>query len=182
MWANGLPTRPGVLSDEEQAFLQTSAAERLALGNDIVQYKKMMQLIDWASQRRQAAVELGKFTKDSCGYDERLDVVSVKYPFAAWAEAAEGQAVFAAGQLGPPLEPGEGDPALRGMCEKKRCKPHNGWYKILMGAVRGDDGGGGGKARGRSHPAPGVRGSLRETPAGEQLGPNRRVTFSDRPA
>ena len=136
LWANGLPTRPGVLSDEEQAFLQTSAAERLALGNDIVQYKKMMQLIDWASQRRQSAVEQGKFTKDSCGYDERLDVVSVKHPFVAWAETAEGQAIFAAGQLGPPLEPGEGDAAVRGMCEKKRCKPHNGWYKILMSAVR----------------------------------------------
>lgn len=143
LWANGLPTRPGVLSDEEQAFLQTSAAERLALGNDIVQYKKMMQLLDWASQRRQAAIELGRFTKDSCGYDERLDVVSVKYPFVAWAETAEGQAVFAAGQLGPPPPPpppgdnnGDADAAVRGMCEKKRCKPHNGWYKILMGAVR----------------------------------------------
>lgn len=137
-WANGLPTRPGVLSDEDEAFLQKSAAERLALGNVIVQYKKMMQLIDWANSRRQTAIELGKFTKDSCGYDDRLDTVSVRFQFAAFLESPEGQATFAAGKLDTPIEPGECDPATRGMCEKKRCKPHNGWYKLLVAAVRND--------------------------------------------
>ncbi|KAI1494006.1 hypothetical protein F5X96DRAFT_619466 [Biscogniauxia mediterranea] len=138
LWANGLPTRPGVLNDEEQTFLQTSAAERLALGNEIVQYKKMMQLIDWANQRRQAAIEAGKFTKDSCGYDWRLDTVSVRAQFAAWLETAEGQATFKADKLDAPLnaEGATGEPAVRGMCDKKRCKPHSGWYKLLMSAVR----------------------------------------------
>ncbi|KAI1501624.1 hypothetical protein F5X99DRAFT_381894 [Biscogniauxia marginata] len=146
LWANGLPTRPGVLSDEEQTFLQTSAAERLALGNEIVQYKKMMQLIDWANQRRQAAIEAGKFTKDSCGYDRRLDTVSVRAQFTAWLETAEGQATFKGDKLDAPLDTTAdnsaattatiGDPAVRGMCDKKRCKPHSGWYKLLMSAVR----------------------------------------------
>ncbi|KAI8623399.1 hypothetical protein F5Y19DRAFT_468554 [Xylariaceae sp. FL1651] len=169
LWSHGLPTRPGVLSEEEKSFLQTSAAERLALGNEIVQYKKMMQLLDWANSRRQAAIEAGKFTKDSCGYDWRLDTVSVRAQFAAWLDTPDGQAVFKAGKLEAPLPPpppaaidttttttttstsvtdasstaitttaasGPSDPAIRGTCDKKRCKPHTGWYKLLMSAVR----------------------------------------------
>ncbi|KAI0172824.1 hypothetical protein GGR52DRAFT_423338 [Hypoxylon sp. FL1284] len=148
LWSNGLPTRPGVLSDEEQAFLQHSAAERLALGNEVVQYKKMMQLIDWANQRRQQAIEAGKFTKDSCGYDWRLDTATARHQFAEFLDTAEGQATFKAGKLDAPLaaagdseqqqqqQQHEGEPATRGMCEKKRCKPHNSWYKLLMSAVR----------------------------------------------
>lgn len=149
LWSNGLPTRPDVLSDEEQAFLQGSAAERLALGNEIVQYKKMMQLMEWANQRRQAAAESGRFAKDSCGYDWRLDTVSVRHQFAAFLDTPEGQAIFKAGRLDTPLpdpnfetDPNHGlagdgaDPTTRGMCERKRCKPHAGWYKLLTGAVR----------------------------------------------
>ncbi|KAI0874060.1 hypothetical protein GGS24DRAFT_490288 [Hypoxylon argillaceum] len=163
LWANGLPTRPDVLSEEEQAFLQASTAERLALGNEIVQYKKMMQLLDWANSRRQAAVEAGKFTKDSCGYDFRLDAVSVRVQFAAWLDTPDAQAIFRAGKLEappppPPLEDAAAvastttttttnnsggassdaptDPAIRGTCDRKRCKPHAGWYKLLMGVVR----------------------------------------------
>ncbi|KAI3327260.1 hypothetical protein HD806DRAFT_486554 [Xylariaceae sp. AK1471] len=144
LWSNGLPTCPGVLSEEEQTFLQTSAAERLALGNEIVQYKKMMQLLDWSNSRRQAAIEAGKFTKDSCGYDWRLDTVSVRVQFAAWLDTPEGQAVFKAGKLEAPLPNTPDnqdtslsvDPAIRGTCDRKRCKPHNGWYKLLMSAVR----------------------------------------------
>ncbi|TGJ85643.1 hypothetical protein E0Z10_g3108 [Xylaria hypoxylon] len=150
LWANGLPTRPDVLSEEEQAFLQTSSAERLALGNEIVQYKKMMQLLDWANSRRQGAIEAGKFTKDSCGYDWRLDTVSVRVQFAAWLDTRDGQAVFKTGKLEAPTidhttttnnnnnaasDPPT-DPAIRGTCDKKRCKPHAGWYKLLMGVVR----------------------------------------------
>ncbi|KAI1391948.1 uncharacterized protein F4822DRAFT_389012 [Hypoxylon trugodes] len=137
LWSNGLPTQEGVLSEEEQTFLKNSAAERLALGNEIVQYKKMMQLIDWANHRRQLAIEAGKFTKESCGYDWRLDTVSVRHQFGEWLETPEGQATFKAGKLDTPLDPNlQGDSATRGMCEKKRCKPHNGWYKLLMSAVR----------------------------------------------
>ena len=139
-----------MLSDEEQAFLARSAAERLALGNEIVQYKKMMQLMEWANQRRQAAIEAGRFAKETCGYDARLDSVSARHQFAAFLDSAEGQAVFKSGRLDAPLplpqqpdeknpeeEEAEGaDPAVSGMCEKKRCKPHAGWYKLLTGAVR----------------------------------------------
>ncbi|KAI0422972.1 hypothetical protein F5X98DRAFT_911 [Xylaria grammica] len=145
LWANGLPTRSDVLSEEEQAFLQTSSAERLALGNEIVQYKKMMQLLDWANLRRQGAIEAGKFTKDSCGYDWRLDTVSVRAQFAAWLDTPDGQAVFKAGKLEAPTtdhtnnhNSGDtpADPATHGTCDRKRCKPHASWYKILMGVVR----------------------------------------------
>ncbi|KAI1323409.1 hypothetical protein F5Y16DRAFT_383750 [Xylariaceae sp. FL0255] len=169
LFSNGLPTREGVLSDEEQAFLKTSAAERLALGNEIVQYKKMMQLLDWASERRQAAIEGGAFTKDSCGYDWRLDTVTARAQFAVWLDSAEGQAVFKAGRLEAPItttistttatdsattttaavedvgaggdekgkeKGGKENPLTAGTCDKKRCRPHNGWYKLLMGAVR----------------------------------------------
>ncbi|KAI1137437.1 hypothetical protein F5Y05DRAFT_387218, partial [Hypoxylon sp. FL0543] len=137
LWPIGTSTHSGVLSDEEQEFLKNSAAERFALGNEIVQYKKMMQLIDWANQRRQLAIEAGKFTKESCGYDWRLDTVSARHQFSEWLETPEGQATFKAGKLDTPLDPElQGDPATRGMCEKKRCKPHNAWYKLLMSAVR----------------------------------------------
>ncbi|KAF2970713.1 hypothetical protein GQX73_g2893 [Xylaria multiplex] len=125
LWANGLPTRPDVLSEEEQTFLQTSSAERLALGNEI------------------SAIEAGKFTKDSCGYDWRLDTVSVRVQFAAWLETPEGQAVFKAGKLEAPIadqatnnSSGGDDAAIRGTCDRKRCKSHVGWYKLLMGVVR----------------------------------------------
>jgi COMPASS component SPP1 len=104
----------------------------------------MMQLLDWANSRRQAAIEAGKFTKDSCGYDWRLDTVSVRVQFAAWLDTPEGQAVFKAGKLEAPLPTTPdnpetslpADPAIRGTCDRKRCKPHNGWYKLLMSAVR----------------------------------------------
>ncbi|KAH7037455.1 uncharacterized protein B0I36DRAFT_380647 [Microdochium trichocladiopsis] len=142
LWSNGLPTQSGVLSEEEQNFLQHSASERLALGNEIVQYKKMMQVVDWANERRQAAIEAGKFTKDSCGYDYRLDTVSVKHQFAGWLDSPEGQATFKKGKLSSPLVDasipnGHTDSSVtRGMCEKKRCKPHTGWYKLHMNAIR----------------------------------------------
>ncbi len=158
-----------MLSDEEQAFLQGSATERLALGNEIVQYKKMLQLIDWANQRRQAAIEAGRFVKETCGYDRRLDTVSVRHQFAAWLDTPEGQATFKLGRLeappplpsdaeaqgqgqgqgtgtgtgtgtgsgpGPGGSGGGGGAAAAAICEKKRCKPHAGWYKILTSAVR----------------------------------------------
>lgn len=97
----------------------------------------MMQLTEWANQRRQALIEAGKLSKDTCGYDSRLDTVSVRPQFAAWLETAEGQATFKAGKLGDPLGSSEDeDGAARGVCEKKRCKPHNGWYKQLIGSVR----------------------------------------------
>ncbi|KAI0020676.1 hypothetical protein F4780DRAFT_779355 [Xylariomycetidae sp. FL0641] len=127
--ANGLPTRAGVLSEEEESFLLASAAERLALGNEIVQYKKMLQLLDWANERRQAGVDAGRWPKDVCGYDRRLDTVSVRVQFAAWLDSPEGQAVFKAGRL-------EEDAESLLVCDRKRCKPHNAWYKLLSTAVR----------------------------------------------
>ena len=112
----------------------------------------MMQLLDWANLRRQAALEAGKFTKDSCGYDWRLDTVSVRAQFAAWLDSPDGQAVFKAGKLEAPTNGDNNgdqnnnhntnnnntsiDPAIRGICDRKRCKPHAGWYKLLMGVVR----------------------------------------------
>lgn len=86
----------------------------------------------------------------------------MRVQFAAWLDTAEGQATFKAGKLEappPPLadnnnnstdnnananggvlasdhHPPAADPAIRGTCDRKRCKPHAGWYKLLMGVVR----------------------------------------------
>jgi len=124
------------LSEEEELFVHASATDRVMLAEEIIQCKKMLQLLDMANDRHKAAVSAGRFTPDVCGYDNRLDTVAVQAPFAGFCKTQEGKAIFKAGQLGDPTGADDEDSIVRGMCEKKRCKPHHGWYNMLSRTVR----------------------------------------------
>ena len=165
-----------VLTHEESAFLASSATDRYSLAEEIVLCKKMLQLLDMASEQRRAAVAARSLESDGCGYDARLDSVGAQHAFAAFVKSPAGEAVFTAGKLTPPTTApppalsqraeedgaeGKGDGAARGgeeeeeeegrmqhvyagvadplgggMCERRRCKPHAGWYNTLARAIR----------------------------------------------
>lgn len=93
----------------------------------------MLTLIELAQERRRAAIAAGRLGDDMCGYDQRLDTISARDAFAAYARSPEGQAALSAHRLDDPL--GDGD-AVRGMCERKRCKTHSGWQKALALGIR----------------------------------------------
>ncbi|KAF4998022.1 hypothetical protein FGRMN_3449 [Fusarium graminum] len=116
------------LSGEEKEFLENAAAARFQLAEETVLCHKMLTLLELAHERRQAAINAGRFKEDVCGYDQRLDTISARDSFGAFAKSLEGEAIFKASKLDDPL--GEGD-EVRGMCERKRCKIHSGWYKML---------------------------------------------------
>ncbi|PKS09544.1 hypothetical protein jhhlp_004161 [Lomentospora prolificans] len=124
------------LSEEEELFVHASASDRYMLAEEIVQCKKMLQLLDMANDRHKAAVAAGRFSSDICGYDSRLDTVAVQAPFVAFTKTEEGKAIFKSGKLGDPTGSNDEDSLVRGMCEKKRCKPHHGWYNMLSRTVR----------------------------------------------
>ncbi|KAM5358201.1 hypothetical protein ACJZ2D_015497 [Fusarium nematophilum] len=121
------------LSEEEKEFLESAAAARFHLGEETVFCHKMLTLLDLAHQRRQGAIAAGHFKEDICGYDQRLDTISARDAFASFARSPEGEAIFKAARLVDPL--GEDDP-VRGMCERKRCKMHSGWYKMLSLGIK----------------------------------------------
>lgn len=106
-----------VLTEEQLDFLAVSAAHRHGLGEEIVLCKKMLQLVDMAQRRREAAIAasapLGKgqaLGKDFCGYDDRLDTVGATAAFAAFARSPQGETIFRAGRLdAPPPGPAEMD-------------------------------------------------------------------------
>ncbi|KAF4965934.1 hypothetical protein FSARC_6321 [Fusarium sarcochroum] len=116
------------LSGEEKEFLENAAAARFHLAEETVLCHKMLTLLELAHERRQAAINAGRFKEDICGYDQRLDTISARDSFGAFAKSPDGEAIFKASKLEDPL--GEGD-EIRGMCERKRCKIHSGWYKML---------------------------------------------------
>ncbi|KAM0562695.1 hypothetical protein ACHAPJ_001532 [Fusarium lateritium] len=116
------------LSGEEKEFLENAAAARFHLAEETVLCHKMLTLLEFAHERRQAAIKAGRFKEDICGYDQRLDTISARDSFEAFAKSPDGEAIFKASKLEDPL--GEGD-EVRGMCERKRCKIHSGWYKML---------------------------------------------------
>ena len=124
------------LTEEEELFVHASASDRYMLAEEIVQCKKMLQLLDMASDRHKAAVAAGHLASDTCGYDARLDSVSVQHAFAAFCKTDEGKAIFKAGALEDPPGSDGGDAGVSGMCERKRCKPHYGWYNMLTRAIR----------------------------------------------
>lgn len=126
------------LTEEEEVFVHASASDRYMLAEEIVQCKKMLQLLEMADDRRKVAVSAGRFTNDICGYDGRLDSVSAQHAFAAWCKTDEAKAIFKEGRLGAPARRGkeDEDAVVGGMCERKRCKPHHGWYNMLTRAIR----------------------------------------------
>lgn len=116
------------LSTEEKEYLESAAAARFHLAEETVLCHKMLTLLEFAHERRQAAITAGRFKEDICGYDERLDSIGARDAFEAFTKSPEGEAIFKASRMSDPL--GEGD-EVRGMCERKRCKFHGGWYKML---------------------------------------------------
>lgn len=92
----------------------------------------MLALIEMARDRRRAAIKAGRIGEDICGYDQRLDGILARDAFAAFVSSTAGQQVFETSKLDDPT--GEGD-EVRGMCDKKRCKPHQGWSKVLQAGV-----------------------------------------------
>ncbi|KAG6147851.1 hypothetical protein E4U50_001944 [Claviceps purpurea] len=122
-----------ILSHEENEFLDHTAQARLQLNEETVLCHKMFTLIELAQQRRRAAIDAGHFAEDICGYDSRLDVVSARDVFSAFVHSPEGEEVFRQSMLADPL--GEDD-AVRGMCDRKRCKAHSGWQKTLALGIK----------------------------------------------
>ncbi|KAG6239103.1 hypothetical protein E4U25_001099 [Claviceps purpurea] len=122
-----------ILSHEENEFLDHTAQARLQLNEETVLCHKMFTLIEFAQQRRRAAIDAGHFAEDICGYDSRLDVVSARDVFSAFVHSPEGEEVFRQSMLADPL--GEDD-AVRGMCDRKRCKAHSGWQKTLALGIK----------------------------------------------
>ncbi|CAI4211193.1 unnamed protein product [Parascedosporium putredinis] len=111
---------PRYLSEEEELFVHASASDRYTLAEEIVQCKKMLQLLDMANDRHKAAVASGRLTSDICGYDDRLDTVAVQAPFAAFCKTDAGKAIFQSGSS-----------------ESLRVRrPHHGWYNMLSRTVR----------------------------------------------
>lgn len=65
----------------------------------------MLQLLDMAVKRREAAIMAGKGTaKDLCGYDTRLDTVGAIHAFSVFLKSDEGEAIFGRGRLEAPLD------------------------------------------------------------------------------
>lgn len=116
--------------------------------------KKMLELLDMAKARNYDAIKAGLIERDCCGYDDRLQHVGVQPHFEQFLSSPEGAAIFRAGRLAAPLsrpdEDGGEDPATSaasdspagyeaataGMCRKRKCKAHLGWFPTLARDVR----------------------------------------------
>ncbi|KAI9172330.1 Set1 complex component spp1 [Paramyrothecium foliicola] len=122
-----------IFSDEEREFLEGTAQVRFQLAEETLLCHKMLTLIELAQERRRSAINAGRLGEDICGYDQRLDTVSARDAFAAFAKSPESDDIFHSSKLGDPL--GEGD-EVRGMCERKRCKVHSGWQKLLALGIK----------------------------------------------
>ncbi|KAF9879608.1 PHD-finger domain-containing protein [Colletotrichum karsti] len=125
--ARGKALPPGILTDEEEGILKESAADRKTMGEKTALYNKMIQLLDMASERRKTLIASKQFEDSTCGYDYRLDQVGVIGPFNHWVASDEAKEIFKAGSLdvGSRLT-GED----KNICDKKRCKVHQGWYSM----------------------------------------------------
>ncbi|OHE91178.1 PHD-finger domain-containing protein [Colletotrichum orchidophilum] len=115
------------LTEEEQDILTVSAAERKKLGEEVLLCQKMLQLLEWANDRRKSLIVSKQFEDAACGYDYRLDQVGVVGPFANWLKSDEAKEVFKDGNLDVGSRLSGED---KNICDKKRCKPHQGWYSI----------------------------------------------------
>ncbi|KAK5991280.1 Set1 complex component spp1-like protein [Cladobotryum mycophilum] len=132
--ANGTDERLAqILTDEEVECLDSMAKARFRLAEETVLCHKMISLIEMVQERRRAAINAGRFTEDICGYDQRLDTICARDAFAAFLTTSQGETIFQTSKVDDPL--GEGD-EIRGMCERKRCKVHSGWQKILVLGIR----------------------------------------------
>lgn len=125
---------PGILTEEEEGILKASAADRYRMGEETVLCQKMLQLLDMANDRRKSLIASKKIDDTACGYDFRLDQVGVVGPFAYWLNSSEeAKEIFKAGSLdvGSRLTGDE-----KNICDKKRCKTHQGWFSIFTRDVK----------------------------------------------
>lgn len=122
-----------ILTDEEKEYLEKKANARFKLAEETLLCQKMIALVEMVHERRRAAISAGRIGEDICGYDQRLDSIGARDAFAAFVKSPEGEAIFQASKVDDPQ--GEGDD-VRGMCERKRCKIHSGWHKMLLLAVK----------------------------------------------
>lgn len=127
-----------ILTPEEKSFLEQTAATRYHLGEETALCGHMLTVVELAQKRRRAVIDAGRIGEDICGYDYRLDCISARDAFAAFIKSPQGDAILEAKELGvPPAEDGETDDDLaRGMCERKRCKPHQHWLKTFTLAIK----------------------------------------------
>jgi COMPASS component SPP1 len=118
--------------------LDRTAATRYHLGEETALCGHMLTMVELAQKRRRSVIDAGRIGEDICGYDYRLDSISARDAFAAFIKSPQGDAILAAKELGvPPAKEGEADDDLaRGMCERKRCKPHQHWLKTFTLAIK----------------------------------------------
>ncbi|KAL6866810.1 hypothetical protein J3F83DRAFT_741278 [Trichoderma novae-zelandiae] len=122
-----------ILTEEEREYLEKKANARFKLAEETLLCQKMLTLVEMVQERRRAAISAGRIAEDICGYDQRLDSIGARDAFAAFVKSPEGEAIFQASKVDDPQ--GDGD-EVRGMCERKRCKIHSGWHKMLLLAVK----------------------------------------------
>ncbi|PTB64735.1 hypothetical protein BBK36DRAFT_1123637 [Trichoderma citrinoviride] len=120
-------------TEEEREYLDRKAKARFKLAEETLLCQKMIALVEMVQERRRAAISAGRIAEDICGYDQRLDSIGARDAFAAFVKSPEGEAIFQASKVDDPQ--GEGD-EVRGMCERKRCKIHSGWHKMLLLSVK----------------------------------------------
>lgn len=127
-----------ILSPEEKLFLEQTANTRYHLGEETALCGHMLTIIELAQKRRRAVIDAGRIGDDICGYDYRLDTISARDAFAAFIKSPQGDAILESKELGvPPAENNEEEEDLaRGMCERRRCKSHQGWLKTFNLAVK----------------------------------------------
>ncbi|KAL1894335.1 COMPASS (complex proteins associated with Set1p) component [Sporothrix stenoceras] len=99
-----------MMTVEERATTQKSAADRYHLAEQIVMCKKMLQLLDMTKTRSQEAIKAGLVERDSCGYDERLQHVAVQPHFQLFLASPEGVALFRGDTLQAPQFDEAGNP------------------------------------------------------------------------
>lgn len=115
-----------ILTEEEKSVLSGAENTRVRLVEETLLCHKMLTLIELAQERRKAVINSGRLGDDICGYDPRLDTISARDAFAAFAKSPEGEAMFKASKL----------TETESVCERKRCKVHSAWQKMLTLGVK----------------------------------------------
>lgn len=110
--------------------MDNAAQVRFQLAEETLLCHKMISLVEFAQEHRRSVITAGRFGEDICGYDERLDTISARDAFAAFVKSPAGEAIFKASELGDPA------PGGRDMCERKRCKVHAGWQKMMTLGIK----------------------------------------------
>lgn len=125
-----------IFSEEEKSILDSLANKRQALADETVLCHKMTLLVQLAHERRRDLIASKRYPEDICAYDYRLDTVLARAAFEAFIATPDGQAILDNNVMGDPPVPEGGISAGPTMCERKKCKIHTGWYKMLLAGVK----------------------------------------------